>query len=869
VKGEDIRKHPVDNPFLALSGKIPGLQISQTSGVAGAPVSIFVRGKSSIGAGSEPLYVIDGVPFAHTVGNVTFSSGISAQTLGGLTNATAGSSPFVNLNPSDIESIEVLKDADATAIYGSRGANGVILITTRKAKAGKTAVDVNFYTGWGHPTKLPQMMNTQQYLGMRREAFKNDSIAPNTTNATDLMIWDTTRYTNWTDMLLGNTAHSYDGQIRLSGGSQQTQISLATGYHRETPVYYGNMHDDRINLHSNFVHRTLDNKFFISFNASYSSDKNNLNTTDLTQLLTTIPNAPYPLDANGNLVWSDKGVNFSNPLAYVKKQYIGVTENMMSSLNMSYNITKELRVKLDGGFNSVRLDQVATNPISSQSPSSTSLVSSSNFFKQTQKNWILEPQMDYTKKISKGQLQVLVGGSFQEQTSVGETVSASGYVNDALLMTPGPASTKSVTSTYAKYRYDAFFGRLSYNWDTRYLINLSGRRDGSSRFGPGKQFGNFGAIGAGWIFSNENFMKSLSALSYGKLRASMGVTGNDRIGNYQYISQWLSTSSAVPYQGSSGMYPYNLDNPDFAWERNRKFEAGLELGFLKDRIDLTADYYLNRTDNQLVGLTLPSQVGFTSVNANRDAILQNSGWEFMVNSTNIKTKNFSWRSSFNISVPRNKLIAYPGLENTSLATTWAIGQPVTIQKYIQYQGVDPNTGVYLLNGINLSKDKIVTKNLAPVYYGGFQNSLTYKGFTLDFSFYYVKQSGKASFLYQAPGSRANQPVTVLDRWQKKGDITNVQRFATTGAPVTQYSYWANYSDAIITNTSFIRLKNVSLAYQFDKKIAQKINADNIRLFFQGENLLTFTHYKVGDPEIMSFTTMPPLKMATVGFQVIF
>jgi TonB-linked SusC/RagA family outer membrane protein len=869
VSGEEIRKNPVDNPFLAIGDKIPGLQVTQTSGVAGAPVSIFIRGKSSLGAGSEPLYVIDGVPFAHTVGSVTFSNGISAQTLGGLSNATNGSSPFVNLNPSDIESIEVLKDADATAIYGSRGANGVILITTRKAKTGKTSLDLNFYTGWGRPTCLPKMMNTQQYTAMRREAFKNDSIVPTTGNASDLMVWDTTRNTDWEKIMLGKTARIYDGQVRISGGNQQTQVSLATGYHRETPVYYGNMHDDRVNLHSNFSHKTTDNRFQIAFNASYSSDKNNLSTIDLMQLLTSIPNAPNPLDSAGNLVWSDKGINFTNPLAYTKKQYIGLSENMLSSLNMSYNIAKGLRVKLDGGFNIVRLDQTATNPASSQGSSSSSFISSADFYRQAQKNWILEPQTDYTTKLGKGQLQVLVGGSFQQQVSAGDKISATGYTNDALLLTPGPAATKTVTSTYAKYRYDAIFGRLSYNWDTKYLINISGRRDGSSRFGPGKQFGNFGAIGAGWIFSNENFMRFFPALSYGKLRASWGVTGNDRIGNYQYISQWLSTSSALPYQGSSGIYPYNLDNPDFAWERNKKWEAGLELAFFKDRIDLTADYYLNRTDNQLVGLSLPSQVGFGYVNANRDAILQNSGWEFLVNTTNIRKKDFSWRSSFNISIPQNKLIAYPDLENTSYASVWSIGQPVTIQKYIQYQGVDPTTGIYKLNGINLSKDKIEPRNLARTYYGGFQNSFAYKGFSLSFSFYFVKQMGKASFLYQAPGSRTNQPVTVLDRWQKPGDITDIQRFATTGPAVTQYSYWANYSDAIITNTSFIRLKNMSLAYQLDRSIARKIKAENVRVYCQGQNLLTFTHYKVGDPEIMAFSTMPPLKMITVGVQVIF
>lgn len=869
IKGEDIRKQPVESPLLALSGRMPGVQISQTSGLAGAPVSVTIRGKSSLGAGSEPLYVIDGVPFAHSLGSVTFASGISAQTMGGLMGATAGISPFVSLNPADIESIEVLKDADATAIYGSRGANGVVLITTRKAKAGKTSVDVSYYTGWARPTRMVEMLNTQQYITMRKEAFRNDGIVPTAINATDLMVWDTTRYTNWGNVLAGKQARSNDAQVRLSGGSQQTQFSLAAGYHCETPIYYGDMSDNRGSVHANMVHRSTDGKFSVSFNAGYSTDKNNIIATDLMQLLTTVPNAPYPLDSAGNLVWRDKGINFSNPLAYTFKKFIANTDNMLGSMNMRYQVIEGLQLKLDAGYNSLKVDQTSANPIKSQSPYSATLNSTADFFTKNARNWIIEPQAEYAHTWGKAAVQILAGSSFQEQLNQETTINASGYANDDLLMTPGPASVKAVSSGYSKYHYAALFGRVSMNWDGKYLLNASARHDGSSRFGPGKQFGTFGAVGAGWIFSEESFMKGLSFLSFGKLRASMGVTGNDRIGDYQYLSRWVSTNAALPYQGASGLYPQNLDNPDYAWERNRKWEAALELSFLKERIYVSVNYYLNKTDNQLTGLTLPSQVGFGFVNANQNAILQNSGWELMLNTTNIERKRFSWKTAFNITIPRNKLIAYPGLEDTYYASVWTIGQPVTISKWIKYLGVDPATGVHQLAGMAIPKDQTETYNLAQRHYGGLQNTLTYKNWTLDFFFHFVKQLGKTSIQFQAPGARTNQPVEVMNRWQHPGDITDVQRFTTTGTAVTTYSYYANYSDARITDASFIRLKNVSLSYQFDRSIARRIKADNIRVYAQGQNLLTFTNYKIGDPETMSFSSMPPMRMLTIGAQVAF
>ena len=363
-------------------------------------------------------------------------------------------------------------------------------------------------------------------------------------------------------------------------------------------------------------------------------------------------------------------------------------------------------------------------------------------------------------------------------------------------------------------------------------------------------------------------MKNFSFLNYGKIRTSVGVTGNDRIGNYQYVARWGTTSSALPYQGVSGFYPLNLANPDFAWERNRKWEAAIELGFLEDRLFVNADYYRSRTDNQLIGYTLPSQTGFAGITANRNAIIENRGWEFLVNTTNIRTKNFTWKSSFNISIPRSELVEYPDLETSSYSSVLAIGYPVTVRKYLEYQGVDTATGVYKLNGINLATDRTQVRDLGQRLYGGLQNTFTYKGWSLDIFFHFVQQDGLSSINFVAPGGRSNQTVLALDRWQNKGDITDIQKFSTTGAAVTQFSYYSNFSSARVVNASFIRLKNVSLSYQFDKKLIRKLKLESLRVYFQGQNLLTFSPYKYGDPETLSYTTLP-LRMLSTGIQVIF
>jgi len=450
-----------------------------------------------------------------------------------------------------------------------------------------------------------------------------------------------------------------------------------------------------------------------------------------------------------------------------------------------------------------------------------------------------------------------------------------GFPSEALMKTINAASSITTsTNTYAQYRYNAVFGRINHIIKEKYIINITGRRDGSSRFGPGRQFANFGAIGSAWIFSKEEAVKSLMPfLSFGKLRASYGITGNDQIGNYQYLDTYSPTGSGL-YQGNIGLAPQRLYNPDFAWETNKKIEAGLDLGFLNDRIVATVNYYRNRSSNQLVNSPLPATTGFTSIQSNLPATVQNTGLEIVLNTSNIKTQDFTWSTSLNLSVPRNRLIAFPNLDaSPEYSNRFVVGQPLGIRKLYQYTRVDPNTGIYQFKDVNGDgnldvSDQKTIRFVGKNFYGGLLNSFQYKRFEFSFLFQFVKQTGY-NYLYYlsgaAPGTQFNQPVYELSRWMKPGDITNVQRFSTLAAYQTAYAQLAN-SDRAISDASFIRLKNLSFSYSLPQRWITKLKIETIRIFIQGQNLLTLTNYKGLDPENQN-SVLPPLRVVTGGVHI--
>ncbi|MGH2563958.1 MAG: SusC/RagA family TonB-linked outer membrane protein, partial [Ginsengibacter sp.] len=565
------------------------------------------------------LYIVDGVPFNITDNSVPANNDLNGR---GSFAANGGLSPFNLINPADIERIDILKDADATAIYGTRGANGVVLITTKKGKVGKTKLDVNVYQGQGKVGHFIPMMNTTQYLQMRKEAYANDGLTPNSTNAPDLFLWDQNTNTNWQQKYLGGIGSVTDAQVTVSGGDQRTRFLLNTGYHRETPVFPGDYKDQRISTRLNVDHNSIDKKFNANVSVNYSFDNTNLLSLDLSTLYNIPPNLPL-YNPDGSLYWN---ANFTNPESYLFVKYFGKTNNLIANTILRYTILPGLDIKASFGFNRVSMEQNTQSPAQSKNPLSGTPTNSATFANIDQKSYIFEPQATYTKNIFKGRLSALLGATFQNNVNTTLRLAGDNYSTSTLLGSITGAGTVGTPGYfYTQYRYSSGFGRLTYDWKSKYLLNAVFRRDGSSRFGPGKKFANFWDIGAGWVFSQETFAKSLKFLSFGKLRGSYGVTGNDQIQDYLFRSFF---NSAGTYQNNAALAPNQVENSTLHWQTTYKLEFGLDLAFLNNRIELTADYYRNRTPDQLGYLSLSSQTGFNSYASNFNAHIQNTGLEF-------------------------------------------------------------------------------------------------------------------------------------------------------------------------------------------------------------------------------------------------
>lgn len=880
ITAEEIAKQPVANPLNALQGRVAGALVTQANGLPGSRVTIQIRGVNSIdqtGAGIQPLFIVDGVPFNIYNNSTPVTNDLNSQ---GQFAAAGGLSPFNLINPADIESISVLKDADATAIYGTRGANGVVLITTKKGKAGKTKPDVNVYQGAGRVGHYIPMMNTQQYLQMRKEAFANDGVTATAGNAPDLLLWDQNAYTDWQKKYLGGTANVTDAQTTVSGGDARTRFLLNAGYHRETPVFPGDYQDQRVATRLNVDHNSLDRKFNANVSLGYTFENTNLLSQDLSTLYNLPPNMPL-YNPDGSLYWLS--TTFTNPDSYLFVNYLGKTHNLIANSTLRYTILPGLDLKTSFGFTSISLDQNTQNPSVSKNPNAGPLTNTATFANVDQRSYILEPQATYTRNISKGKLSALLGGTFQHSLNTALRFAGSGYPTATLLgsitgagVVGGSITTSTGQATgvpgynYALYRYNSVFGRLTYDRESKYLLNAVVRRDGSTRFGPGKRFGTFWSLGAGWVFTKENFAAALPFLSFGKLRGSYGLTGNDQIPDYQYRAFFVSSGT---YQNNTALAPNRIDNPLLHWQNTYKLEFGLDLAFLKERIQLTTNYYRNRTPDQLGFLQLSAQAGFNSYASNFDALIQNTGLEFELNTSNVVKKNFRWSTSFNVTVPRTKLIS--ASPTYFFYNQSVLGKPLSAVFRFAYRGVDPATGNPLYKNLtadtsiripqtpNFSTDRSVIGFSAPEFYGGINNVIAYKALEFSFFFHFQKQEGNI-FPSTAPGvlSNGNQPTFWLARWTKPGEATNLPRYTTS---TTVYSAYAS-SNAIWGDASFLRLRTVNLSYSLPKRVTGKLRLDNARIYLQAQNLWWTSKNKyVYDPE--TGTAMPPLRVITAGVNV--
>lgn len=862
ISAKQIEQQPITNVLSALSGRMPGVFVQTTNGLPGGNISVQIRGKGSILAGTDPLYIIDGMPYDG-----------SAPAKGSLAvNNIAGSiSPLNNINPADIESITVLKDADATSIYGSRGTNGVVLITTKRSKTGATKLDANIQQGFSTLVQRPQLLNLDDYLSLRKEAFSNDgktpSANPSSANyAPDLTVWNQSQSTDWVDYLFGGTAHSTDAQVKLSGGQANTTFSISGNYRQETTVLPGQNDFQRGGLTSHLQHHSENNKLNISLISQLTQANNDL--SNLFKSLGSFGFAPnYPLYLeDGSLNW----YSGANPVADANARSKTGTDNLITNLNVGYNLVSSLNIKLNAGYTKTRYQQTLIFPTSSLTPGT---VNYSQFGDNGSRSFLIEPQLDYSMKFKNSALTFLAGATFQNRKAESKYIQASNFKLEDVMEDLSSAGTiDSRTSNFSEYKYASVFGRITYNLKDSYVINATIRRDGSSRFGTGNRFGNFGSIGATWIFSNLSFIKDkVPFLNLGKFRASYGTTGNDQIGDYQYLSTYSSPGTNI-YQDMVTIRPNRISNADFHWETTRKLDLAMDLGFLKDRISISVDYYRNQSKDQLVLYSIPQITGFASYQANLPAVLINKGWEFSINARIIDQKAFSWSTMFNLTIPKNTLKSFQNFENSSYATSYELGHDISRIAGYSFVGMDPNTGKPQYAGENGTYSATPYYNFtlgktSPDCYGGYNNTFNFKNFELNVFAQFVKQQSFGSINNNPGAFAANNFELVKNRWSAENPQSTIPKATTS------YDFYYLQSSLNLFNTSYLRLKNVSLTYAVDAKLLKKLKFDHLKIYAQGQNLYTLwkKNTPLFDPESGGFfanssRNFPPLKTFVFGLQ---
>ena len=880
ITAEEIEKSPVSNVLEAIQGKVPGLFIQQTTGQPGGAFTLQVRDAEDIANGAiAPLIIVDGVRYPGSTLPLFGSTDVGL----GTGSTLQGGNGLNYINPQDIASIDVLKDADATAIYGSAGAYGVILITTKKAQAGAPTLNANVYTGVSIKGEEPKLMNTQQYVMLREEALKNDGL---TAGSGDLDVngtWPTDRSTNWRNVYLGSSAQTTSTNLSYSGGSKYTSYMVNGSYTDNGNIQRHKGDFQNGSMRVSLSTTTADNKFNLALTGGYMASKNDMVPYDFS-LSTALdaPNAPSPFLPNGQINWADDDENGPGTAANINRTYNNVTNNFLANGTLVYKPVRGLTLRTILGYNDLTGKELIGYPTTTMAPTNTNAAQQTqgvyNFFDN--RSLSISPYAEYDRLLwGKGNLNLKAGGEIDNENAYSTNIVGKGFASDALLT--DPAAATSVTSTYSQtpYRALGFYGIIKYVWDQKYILDLNGRRDGSTKFGEDNRFGNFGSVAAAWIFSDEKFMKeNLPFLSFGKLRGSTGIVGGDAIPSYAYLSTYTANQTA--YNGKLGLSPGGPADPNLSWEKNHDSEIGLDLGFLKDRVLLSGDYYHNESSNQLVTRPVSYITGFGTYSLNSDAVVRTSGWEGTLSTINIRTRDFTWTTHLNISIPTSKLIKAPSLANQDF--NYVVGKPLTGKLLYKYAGVDPETGFFqftnakgstqdfdYLSGLTQA-DMTQFVDMAPKFFGGITNSFTYKQFSLDvfvnvtdrMGYNELAQSGYLFGMFDVNGS-----TDWLRRWQKPGDKTDMPKVSTNIINDVFRMWTYQTSTGAYTNATYARLQNVSFRYHFSKHLLSKSHLHDVTLYLQGQNLLTVSKFGGLDPENLNAGVIPPLRVFTGGINL--
>jgi len=893
VKADVIDRQSITNPLQAIQGRVAGVSITQSSGAIGSGMEIRIRGVNTIEAGDQPLYIVDGAIMPDQ--NRGLGTAIGSY-------MSLGSTTMNNINPADIESIEILKDADATAIYGSRGANGVVLITTKKAKLGSTKFTLDVNTWANSATYLPPRLSLSEYLTMRRDAFAMGNhnpttgvainpITPTANNAPDLVTWDQIfATTDWVKYEFGNRAPAVNIQGNLSGGDKRLNFYASAGYFKQSDITRGSPNLERTSASLSVTHTSANDRLKAIFSASYVVTNLRPSRGGGTGgLLQSVPPNMPMRNADGTPWWPLPAITQNslllNPLAVEEARTVSGTNNLIANLDISYKIIKGIFFKTQFGYNDQVRENTTITPSTAINPLNPgTTIPNASWARGVFRSINIEPQLMYNAKIGLGKIDVLLGSTFFDRKNLNNSLSLDGFTSDLLLQSWAAATSVSNRSNSSNtYRFNSVFSRVNYNWDSKYLINLTFRRDGSSRFGPKKQWGDFGAVGLGWIFTNEKFFKDrIPALSYGKLRGSFGTTGNDNISDYRFTNLYSSNF----YNGQPGLSPSYLTDSSISWETSRKLDLALELGFFNDRVLVSANWYRTRSTNLLASTPVPTQTGFSSFITNLPAVVENKGWEFELTTRNtLPQKKFQWRTNFNITLLKNQLLEFPNLEKSSYGNRMKVGLPVNSPRLLLnaewsqiYEGVDPATGLPRFTDLN--KDGLINNNdrtfigsAIPRTFGGLGNTLSYKSFELDFLFQFSRQLTTNWMFNNTYPGQLNNPVSIIagGYWKQPGDNARFPRlFSGAASNTTTNLLTAIYplSSATLKDLLYVRLKNISLSYSLPTELLQKAKLSRVVIYLRGQNVATWTtEYIYKDPEQVLPRGGQMIKSWTAGIQV--
>lgn len=887
IKGSDITNIPAVSVESALQGRAAGVVINQGSGKLGQGIQVRVRGASSLSASSQPLYVVDGIPITSD----------DQSSFGGATN------PLADINFNDVESVEVLKDASAAAIYGSRAANGVVLITTKRGGAGRTNITFNYQYGVSNPTRKVPFLNPKQYVDFYRMAAGNadrlDELDPSDPGSSTAYMEsffesyslgrfnkgvndainsganytqftqssDLATGTNWQDEVFRKNAGSQQADLTFSGGNDKTSFYISGQYLNQTGIIIGN-NFERISGRINLDHK-VSNIFSVGLNMSLahtlnkrlSGDRqftNPIQSAALTPLSpaydpttglalgtppgnTALPNYYNPLINTGNIIQDQAVVrNLSNLYGQI---------SILPSLKFRTELGVDVLSQQEERYFNSKTFRLTGQPNGTGDNLYTGVI-----------NYNTNNYLTFDKAFGLHTVSATGGMSYQNSQTKGNSVSAINFPSDAYRSIQNAGTISGGSSSTTNYRFLSYFLRANYKFNDRYLFSASGRIDGSSRFGKSSKYGFFPAASAGWVLSEEQFLKESSVVSFLKLRASYGLTGNAEIGNFPALGLYTSAN----YAGNGGQAPTQLANSDLKWETTAQADIGFDFGFLNNRINGEIDYYEKKTSDLLLNVNVPATTGF-AIQTRNVGSLENKGFELVINSQNI-IGAFQWSSSLNLATNRNKVtniqdqIIEAGISAMSRAVK---GQPIGTFFTIEYAGVDPTNGdaLYYRNKPNADgsidrsttsnyadADRVVVGNALPKLTGGFTNNFSYKGFDLSIflngvagnkiNFYGVGQYSSANGIYED-----NQTVDQLKAWTPTNTNTKVPEARLF------YSNGNNPSSRYIQDGSYLRLRTVTLGYNLPQNVVSRLKLKGIRVYLTGQNLLTWTKYTGWDPEV--------------------